>query len=193
MANRGMVHAILATFEVEHGRDPRSSISRAEEALRQALARKPTHAEAWYYLGEALGAKALSAGARSQDFEDAAHAFQKGLELAPERQEFHLGFGHFLRRWASHLMQTKQDPGPFLERGLELASALLAVRPGWPDARLLRGSLLALRGELSSAAPEQRQEWHEQAREELATALSANPGFQQKWGSVLQRLPFRRP
>ncbi|WP_434300426.1 protein kinase domain-containing protein [Corallococcus exiguus] len=188
LANRGMVHAILATFEVEHGRDPRLSISRAEAALRQALARKPTHAEAWHYLGETLGARALSPGAHPQDSEDAVHAFQKGLELAPERQEFRLGFGHFLRRWVTHLMKKKQDPGPSLERGLELVRPLIEVRPEWPDARLLRGSLLALQGNLSSATPEQRQEWREQARDDFTTAISANPGFRREWGSALQRL-----
>jgi serine/threonine-protein kinase len=188
MANRGMVHAILATFELEHGRDPRPSSARAETALRQALARNPTYAEAWYYLGEALGAKALSPGGRPQDSEEAVQAFQKGLELAPERQEFRLGFGHFLRRWSTRLMQDKQDPGPSLQRGLELARHLLAVRPGWPDARLLRGSLFALQAALSSATPGQKQEWRGQAREDLSSALSANPGFQREWGSALQRL-----
>ncbi|MCY1082518.1 serine/threonine-protein kinase [Archangium lansingense] len=193
LANRGMVHAILTTFELEHGKDPRPSISRAEVALRQALARNPTHAEAWYYLGEALGAKALAPGGRPQDSEDAAQAFQKCLELAPERQEFRIGFGHFLRRWSTRLMQGKQDPAPSLQRGLELAQQLLAVRPGWPDARLLRGSLLAVQAALPSAAPGQKQEWRGQAREELSSALSANPGFQREWGSALQRLQSSGP
>jgi len=188
LANRGMVHAILATFELEHGRDPRPSGARAEAALRQALARNPTHAEAWYYLGEALGAKALSAEGRSQDSEEAVRAFEKGLELAAERQEFRIGFGHFLRRWSTRLMRGKQDPGPSLQRGLELAHQLLVVRPGWPDARLLRGSLFALQAELPSATLGQKQQWRGQAREDLSRALSANPGFQREWGSALQRL-----
>jgi len=193
LANRGMVHAILATFEQEHGRDPRPSSARAEAALRQALARNPTYAEAWYYLGEALGAKALSPGGRPQDSEAAAQAFQKALELAPERQEFRLGFGHFLRRQSTRLMQGKQDPGPSLQRGLELAQKILAVRPGWPDARLLRGSLFALQAALPSATPGQKQEWREQAREDLSSALSANPGFQREWGSSLHRLQSSGP
>jgi serine/threonine-protein kinase len=193
LANRGMVHAILATFELEHGRDPRPSSSRAEAMLRQALARNPTYAEAWYYLGEALGAKALSPGGHPLESEEALQAFQKALELAPERQEFRLGFGHFLRRKATRLMQEKQDPGPALQRGLELARQLLAVRPGWPDARLLRGSLFALQAALPSATPGQRQQWREQAREDLSSALSANPGFQREWGSSLQRLQSSGP
>ncbi|PTL80253.1 serine/threonine-protein kinase [Vitiosangium sp. GDMCC 1.1324] len=188
LANRGMVHAILATFELEHGRDPRPSSSRAEKALRQALAHNPAHAEAWYYLGEALGARALYTGGRPQDSDEADHAYQKGLALAPERQEFRVGFGHFLRRWSTRLMQEKQDPGPLLQRGLEMARELLAVRPGWPDARLLRGSLLALQAALPSADPGQKQEWRRQAREDLSSALAANAGFQREWGSSLQRL-----
>jgi serine/threonine-protein kinase len=193
LANRGMVHAILATFEQEHGRDPRPSSARAEAALRQALARKPTHAEGWYYLGEALGAKALSPGGRPQDSEEALQAFQKGLELAPERPEFRIGFGHFLRRWSTHLMQREQDPGPSLQRGVELAQQLLALRPDWPDARLLRGSLFALQAALPSATPGQKQQWRAQAREDLSSALSANPGFQREWGSALQRLQSSGP
>jgi serine/threonine-protein kinase len=182
MANRGMVHAILATFELEHGRDPRPSSARAEAALRRALALNPAHAEAWCSLGEALGARALAPGGRPQDAEEAMQAFQKGLALAPERQDFRIGFGHFLRRWSTRLMQGEQDPGPSLQRGLELAQQLLAVRPGWPDARLLRGSLLAL-----------KQEWRGQAREDLSLALSANPGFQREWGSTLRRLQSSGP
>ena len=193
LANHGMVHAILATFELDHGRDPRPSSSRAEQALRQALARKPTHAEAWYYLGEALGARALYAGASSQDAADAAHAFHKGLELEPERQDFSIGFGHFLRRRSTWLMQRKQDPGPSIERGLELARQLLAVRPQWPDARLLRGSLLALRAASPLATPRQKQEWRGQAWEDLSMALGANPSFQREWGPSLQRLQSDLP
>jgi serine/threonine-protein kinase len=188
-----MVHALLATFELEHGRDARPSSARAEAALRQALARNPAHAEAWYSLGEALGARALSPGGRPQDSEEALQAFQKGLELAPERQEFRLGFGHFLRRWSTRLMRDGQDPGPSLQHGLELAQQLLAARPRWPDARLLRGSLLALQAALPTAASGQQQQWRAQAREDLSRALSANPGFQREWGSALQRLQSSGP
>ncbi|OJT18175.1 serine/threonine protein kinase [Archangium sp. Cb G35] len=193
MANRGMVHAILSTFELEHGKDPRPSSSRAEAALRQALALNPSYAEAWYYLGEALGARALTPGGRPQDSEEALQAFQKGLELAPERQEFRIGFGHFLRRSATRSMQAGQDPGPSLQQGLALAQQLLAVRPGWPDARLLRGSLLALQASLPSAPSGLRQKWRGQARENLSSALSTNPGFQREWGSALQRLQSSEP
>lgn len=193
LANRGRVHAILATFELDHGKDPRPSIARAEASLRQALARNPSHAEAWYHLGEALGARALAPGGRSEDSAEALQAFQKALELAPERQDFRLGFGHFLRRGSTRSMQGGQDASPSLQRGLELARQLLTVRPEWPDARLLRGSLLALQATLPSAAPGQRQEWREQAREDFSRALAANPGFQREWGSALRRLQSNAP
>ncbi|NOK16346.1 serine/threonine-protein kinase [Corallococcus carmarthensis] len=188
LANRGMVHAILATFELDHGRDPRPSIARAEESLRLALARKPNQADAWFFLGEALGARALYAGARAGDLDAAAQAFRKGIALDPERQDFSLGFGHFLRRQAIRAMQAKQDAGPLLEQGLALVDPLIAARPDWPDAHLLRGALLALRSALPSAASEQRQAWRGQALEELSRALAANPGFRREWGSTLQGL-----
>lgn len=70
-------------------------------------------------------------------------------------------------------MGEKQEPGPALQRGLELAQQLLAVRPGWPDARLLRGSLFALQAALPSAAPGQKQVWRGQAREELSSAWTS--------------------
>ena len=125
--------------------------------------------------------------------EAARQAFQKALELAPERQEFRLGFGHYLRRVSTRSMQSGQDPGPSIQRGLELAQELLAVRPEWPDARLLRGSLLALQAALPSATSGQKQEWRGQAREDLSRALSTNPGFQREWGSALQRLQSSGP
>ena len=193
LANRGMVHALLATFEQEHGRDSRPSSARAEAALRRALALNPAHAEAWYFLGEALGARALGLGGRPQDAGEGVQAFEKALALAPERPEFPLGFGHFLRREALRLRRDGQNPGPSLRRGLELARRLLAVRPNWPDARLLHGGLLALQAELPSASPEQKQAWRGQAREELAHALSANPAFQREWGRTLQRLQASGP
>ncbi|RYZ42564.1 MAG: serine/threonine-protein kinase [Myxococcaceae bacterium] len=185
LANRGMVHATLATFEFDHGRDPRPSIARAEESLRQALARKPNQADAWYFLGETLGARALYAGASPQDCEAAAQAFRKGIALDPERQDFALGFGHFLRRWATRALRTKQDAGPLLEQALEQVDPLIAARPGWPDAHLLRGGLLTLRASLPSTAPAQQQAWRGQATQELSRALAANPGLRREWARLL--------
>ncbi|TSC33940.1 serine/threonine-protein kinase [Corallococcus sp. Z5C101001] len=186
LANRGMVHATRATFELDHGRDPRPSIARAEEPLRQALARKPNQADAWYFLGETLGARALYSGSRAEDCEAAAQAFRKGIALAPERQDFNLGFGHFLRRWAARAMQAKQDAGPLLQQALEQVDPLIASRPDWPDAHLLRGALLSLRAALPPDEAGQRQAWREQAVEELSRALTANPGFQREWGGLLR-------
>ncbi|MET0401773.1 MAG: tetratricopeptide repeat protein, partial [Cystobacter sp.] len=135
------------------GRDPRPTGARAEAMLRQALASNPAHAEAWYFLGEAVGAQALFPGGTPQGLEEAVHAFEKGLGLAPERPEFLLGYGHFLRRQALRFRRDGRDPGPSLERGLALARQLLAARPDWPDARILRGALLALRGEAPPRRP----------------------------------------
>jgi len=181
--NQGMVHAILATFELDHGKDPRTSQARAEEALRQALTRNPGLAEAWYYLGEALGVKALLPKGTAQDAEEAVRAFEKALELSPEQQAFRIGFGHFLRRQAAR----GQPPSPALARGLELAGQVLAARPYWPEARLLRGSLLTLEAEALGNSEASRKA-RSQALDDLTSALSANANLSREWGPALQRL-----
>jgi hypothetical protein len=77
-----------------------------------------------------------------------------------------------------------QAPGPALERGLALAEEVLAERPTWAEARLLRGSLLLTRAE-GLSAPEEQRRWSSLALEELTLGLEANPNLERGWRDEL--------
>ena len=182
--NQGKVHHLQATWELEHGKDPGPSLTRAEEALRHALELNAKHTDAWRHLGETRGVRARWLGRRGQareaDFDEAAKAFQKALEQEPERPEFRVGLGHLLREWADWRRASGRDAVPPLKRGLELAEAQLTAKPGWPNARVLRASLLQALAESTPDAGE-RQSLRERAREEAKAALASNPHLAPLW------------
>jgi serine/threonine-protein kinase len=192
-ANLGTAHVLQAAFELEHGREPSQSLARAEEALRTAYTLNPQSAQTAQYLGEsqALRArwKARRGQARDEDFEQAARHFQKALELAPASHATRLAHGHFCREWASWRARTGQDPEAPLTQGLAQAEALAAARPGWPDALILRASLLLLRAETSQGTAPLA--WRQQAQEDLTQALTANPHFERPWKPRLMDLQRR--
>jgi tetratricopeptide (TPR) repeat protein/predicted Ser/Thr protein kinase len=140
--NLGRAYVLLAASELEQGRNPRHSLTQASEALQKSLERNASDAEAWQALGET---RALQAR-----WEEAERAFQRTLELAPERQEARVAFGQFYRQWASWQKERGQDPGLSLERGLEQVDTVLRARPDAPDALVLRAHLLVLRAESPS-------------------------------------------
>ncbi|WNG33685.1 protein kinase [Archangium violaceum] len=175
-ANLAKVRHTLALFELEQGRDPRASLARAQEALAQAFQRNQDEPEAWLYQGEvhAVRARWLARWKPDQagaEFEEAARAFEKALQLAPPRQDFRVAFGHLCGEWARWKKKTGQDATSPLERGLALADSLLAARPAWPEALLLRARLL-MEGEASG---------QQQARKELEAALASNPHLTHGW------------
>ena len=90
---------LLATSEFDEQRDPRPNLARASEALQKALSRNANEAEPWLWIGElrALQARwqARQGKGRSEDFEQAASAFQKALSLAPEREDAQAAFRRF--------------------------------------------------------------------------------------------------
>jgi tetratricopeptide (TPR) repeat protein/predicted Ser/Thr protein kinase len=178
-ANLARVRATLATFELEQGRDPRPSLARAQEALTQAFQRNREEPQAWLSQAEVHGLEARwlgrqrAAGAEAR-FEQAAQAYEKALQLAPRNQGARAAFGHFCRERGLWRKQMGQDAAPALERGLALADELLAVRPSWPEALLLRASLLGVK-----EAP--GEPLHEEA-------LAANPHWAHWWHS---RYPAR--
>jgi serine/threonine-protein kinase len=71
-------------------------------------------------------------------------------------------------------------------QGLAQAEALIAARPGWPDALLLHASLLLLRAETSPGADVLA--WRRRAQEELTQALASNPHFERSWKPRLLEL-----
>jgi serine/threonine-protein kinase len=172
-ANRAKVRHTLALFELEQGRNPGASLALAEQALAQAFQRNKDEPQAWRYRGEvhAVRARWLARhrpGQAGAEFEEAASAFEKALRLAPQPQDASLAFGHLCGEWARWRKETGQDASAPLERGLTLADSLLAARPAWPEALLLRASLLA---EKDAA----------RARKDLDAALAANPHLAHEW------------
>ncbi|QDE88204.1 protein kinase [Myxococcus xanthus] len=184
---RAHVSLALMAFEQQR-RDPRRELSDAAQALAQALARNSGSAEGWQWEGEirALRARwqAWKGRGRSEDFEWAARAFQKAMELAPEREDARLASARFRREWAAWLQARGEAPGEILEQGLHDIDGALALRPGWPAARLIRGQLLLLRAN-AATRPEVEGSLRRQGQEELAGAIAANPHLEHAsrgWG-----------
>jgi serine/threonine-protein kinase len=185
-ADLGMAHSILAGYDLEQGRDPRPSLAQASRAIRNALDKNPQHAQSQLYLGQTRATlarfRARQGQGRGEDFEQAAHAFQKAIDLEPENHEYQVAFGHFCRVWAVFQRDTGRDPGPSLARGLELVNQVLAARPTWPDARILRASLFLVEAQSSVTAAERR-ELAASAAREFSGALAINPGLDKAWRS----------
>jgi serine/threonine-protein kinase len=181
--NLGTAHALQAAFELEQGRDPRQSLARAEEALRTAHRLNPQSAQAWQSLGESQGLRARwrarQGQGRGEDFSQAAEHFQKALELAPASHDSRLAYGHFCREWASWQAKAGQGWEAPLAQGLTQAEALVAARPDWPEARILRASLLLLRAETARGADSPA--WRQQAQEDLTHALAISPHLEHSW------------
>jgi serine/threonine-protein kinase len=198
-ADLGGAYAILAAYELDHGSDPQASLAEASSAIDSALAKNPKNALAQRYLGETRGLRARFRARHGQggveDFSEAARAFQRSMELEPETLDHPLGFGEFCRAWAAVQQDLGQDPGPPLQRGLELANQVLATRPTWPDARILRASLLVLQAQRSPNIAQQREQ-AARAAEDFARALAVNPALGKAWKSqaaLAQRLAAAPP
>jgi serine/threonine-protein kinase len=188
-SNLGMAHSLQAAFELERGRDPRGILGKAEKELRQAIAKNANYAEGWRHLGvvRELSARwaAGRGGAREEEFEAAAQAFQKAIELDPDSRANPLAFAHCLRAWTSWQSQVGLDPSAVSRRGLHLANGLLSARAGWPEALVLRASFLLSQAE-TSMSPEQKRDWRHRAVEDFTRALSANPNLERGWGKQAQ-------
>jgi tetratricopeptide (TPR) repeat protein/predicted Ser/Thr protein kinase len=174
-ANRAKVRHTLALFELEQGHDPLPTLAQAEEALAQAFQRNRDEPQAWRYRGEvhAVRARWLARHRPAQadaEFEEAARAFEKALQLAPQSQDYSLAFGRVCAEWARWRAAARKDATAPLARGLALANSLLAARPAWPEALLLRASLLV-------------EEDAARSRKDLEAALASNPHLTHWWNS----------
>ncbi len=182
LINQGHASQLLGAFTLEAQGDPRPHLAEATEKLQQALERaRNNNAEAWLYVAEtrAIQARWLARQGRAadKDFEKAAQAYQQALESAQLPQDYRLAFGRFYREWAAWRQRTRLDPQPPLDRGLELASTMLAARPTWAEAQALHASLqVLLYKSRPGAAPQLSQ-----ALQELHEALRANPNLKRTW------------
>ena len=192
--NLGIMYVVLADFERESARDPQPSLALATSAFAEALQRNPSDVPSHRYLGETRVTRARYLDARKQakpeDFEGAAAEFQKALDLAPDDQDAQIAFGHFCRVWASWQAASGRDPLPALQRGLSLVDQVLAARPAWADARVLRASLLLVQASIARD-PEARRPPGARAAEDFKAALAANPNLAPVWksqGAMAERL-----
>nr|WP_225937477.1 serine/threonine-protein kinase [Myxococcus sp. RHSTA-1-4] len=186
--NLARVHGLMATWTLERGGDPRGELDRAEAALARARGLNPRLGGAWRYLGEAHAVRARWLASRNtagnEDFEAAAKAFEQALELAPRKLEYRLAAGHHQREWAGWKARHGDDPAPALKRALELAGHVLASRPRWARARVLRASVLLALAE-TRAPTEQQRAWRSEARKDLEQALDSNPHLAPGWKGLL--------
>lgn len=161
-ANAAKVRATLAAFELERGAEPQASLARAEEALRKAFERNRDEPQAWLYQGEVQGLRARWLGKQrapgaAEAFEQAARSYERALQLAPRRQDTRMALGHFYREWGLWLQETGHEASAPLKQGLALTDALLAARPSWVEAQVLRASLLWAAG--APEAPPGEKAW----------------------------------
>lgn len=129
----------------------------------------------WRYEGEGLGVSARWLAAHEPEkaeaeFDRAAASFTQALEAVPRDQDTRLAFGWLLREWTVARKAARLDPEPVLARGLTLANGLLAERPKWAEALLLRAALLGTKDPTSV-----------QARADRDAGLAANPNLKPWW------------
>jgi hypothetical protein len=140
------------------------------EAGRKAYAAAITVGESVSAVHESLG-----------ELEYAAMAMELyGQDLAPENLDYKLAFGQFCRAWAALQQEMGRDPGASLPRGLALANQVLATRPAWPDAQILRATLLVLQAQRPAEVAERR-ERGTQAADDFARALAIHPALEKVW------------
>ncbi|MCU0685323.1 MAG: serine/threonine protein kinase, partial [Polyangiaceae bacterium] len=183
-ANLGTAHAIAAGDELGRGLTPQASLGRAKNALTRALERNPSFAPAHLALGEALGVEARWQArerlANEESFAQAARSFERAFELSPDTPADRLAFGRFSLAWANWQLDRGVEPGPVLARALSHVERALAARSAWPDALVIRASLL-LRQARTSVRPEDQRELARRARDDFGRALAANPNLAPSW------------
>ncbi|WP_164021307.1 serine/threonine-protein kinase [Pyxidicoccus trucidator] len=185
-ANLAKVHHLRAAFALEHGRDTAPALAKADAALREVFARNPEEAQAWLFQGRVHEVRARWLASRGQQaragdaFEEAARAFEKALQLKPGRQDYQVAFGQFCRERALWAEASAEAPGPWLERGLGVADTLLAARPEWAEALLLRASLLRVK-DLGAPASGALGVGGHRMRKDADAALARNPHLMHVW------------
>jgi eukaryotic-like serine/threonine-protein kinase len=175
-------HVLGARYELEHGRDPEPRLREASAALDTAYQHNRNEPLAASLRGETLGIRAHYHAAQHQpfDFAPAVTAYQQAIELAPRNSEVRLDLGRLYDEWAAVLRTTQGDPEPALQHGLELATQLLAARPSWAAALVLRASLRLAEAE-HAERPDVRRARAGEAAADFDQARSINCNLTPAW------------
>jgi len=183
-ADLAMAYSLLAEHELDHGRDPLPGLRSAEDALRPALDKHPGDPQVQAYAAEIRGLYARLAARQARgsasELEQAAQAFDRAVDLAPDDQDHAILFARFCRAWAVLERDAGRDPEPAVARGLAQVERVLGRRPGSPDARVLRASLLLVRAQRAHDAAERRAQ-AERARLDFEAALTAHHALDKVW------------
>ncbi|MCP3100275.1 protein kinase [Myxococcus sp. K15C18031901] len=182
--NVARVHVLRATDALERKQDVGPELARAQQALDEAQKLNPRLGYAWRYQAAALDLRvrerAAKGAARGEDFAQAAGAFTQAVELAPRRHEYLLAAGELQLAWGRWKTGRGEDATPALTQGLEHVEQVLAARPRWARALLLRaGFRLALAD--TPALADTRERLKGQAREDAERALATNPHLARAW------------
>lgn len=160
---------------LEQGGASRPLLIYFEAGISELYKEFPNDPQQWRYEGEGFGVGARWLAVHEprtaeSEFVRAAASFTKALEVVPRDQDTRLAFGWLLREWTVARKAVRQDPEPVLARGLTLANGLLAERPKWAEALLLRAALLGTKDPTSV-----------QARADRDAGLAANPNLKPWW------------
>ncbi|MBZ4413811.1 protein kinase [Myxococcus sp. MISCRS1] len=186
--NLARVHVLAATHALQERRAVAPGLTRAQEALDRARQLNPRLGYAWRYQGALLDVHARErvrlGTAKEEDFRRTEDALAQAVALSPRRQEYVLASSELALAWGRWKARQGGDATGKLTRALEGVERILAARPKWARARLLRAGLLWALAE-GTAVPEQRQAWTARAREDAEQALASNPHLASTWKARL--------
>ncbi|MFP2930188.1 serine/threonine protein kinase, partial [Pyxidicoccus sp. 3LG] len=146
LVQEGRAQQVLAAHDLARGRDSRPALAMAEAALRRALQGSARRAEVWHALAlvHGVGARGYARDdpRGAARFDEAERAWRKAIELSAWPLDERLAFARACQEWAVARRRSGHEPQAMLRLGLTLTDEVLAARPGSPEARSLRASLM---------------------------------------------------
>jgi serine/threonine-protein kinase len=189
LANLGRVFAVRIESEVRTGTDPMPNLAAGEADLGSILAQDSRDRDALQYLGELRAAaaewKALHHRADKADFEMAASAFTKALEIVPSSVESQLALAHLHLSRARWERTSGKGPMSSLAAGRQILQRVLASRPHLGEALVLKGAFSLEAAELQPAR--ERATLGEEALQAFNEAFSLNQNLLRDWKSASNR------
>ena len=183
LAVQAAAHAQLAGYELEHGRDPTPKLRDATAAIDAARKHNPNDPLATALIGETRAIRARWSVARHEpfDFAPAVTAYQTAIALAPDNTDYRLQLGQLHGEWAAAMRDAQGDPEPAIHAGLAIAKQLLAARPRWAAALVLRARLTLTQAQ--HARPAERHALAAHAAADFDQSFAINGNLSPVWGA----------